>query len=63
MDRIKKYVGGLSAEVRRIVWPSGEAIARNSANAVGVMLVSAAAIFGLDQLAQLGLKAVMTLVG
>ena len=48
-------------EMKKMMWPSSETIATNSVNAIIVMLVASAAVYGLDQLAQWGLKGIMNL--
>ena len=62
-ERIKKWFREMKAELKKVVWPSKNTVMKNTAVALGVMLVAALCIWGFDQIAQLGVKALINLVG
>ena len=53
----------MKAELKKVVWPSKNTVIKNTAVALGVMAVAAVCIWGFDQIAQLGVKALINLVG
>lgn len=61
MEKLKLFFKSLVPEMKKMMWPSGETVITNSSNAIIVMLVASAAVYGLDQLAQWGLKGIMNL--
>lgn len=61
--RIKKWLREMKAELKKVVWPSKNQVMKNTAVALAVMAVAAVAIWGFDQIAQLGVKALINLVG
>lgn len=61
--RIKKWFREMKAELKKVVWPSKNQVIKNTAVALGVMAVAALCIWGFDQIAQLGVKALINLVG
>ena len=62
-ERIKKWLREMKAELKKVVWPSKNQVMKNTAVALAVMAVAAVAIWGFDQIAQLGVKALINLVG
>jgi len=62
-EKIKKWFREMKAELKKIVWPTKNTVAKNTAVALGVMAVCAVCIWGFDQIAQLGVKALINLVG
>ena len=63
IDKIKKWFREMKAELKKVVWPSKNSVMKNTAVALGVMAVAALCIWGFDQIAQLGVKALINLVG
>lgn len=61
--KIKKWFKEMKAELKKVIWPTKKQVANNTGVALVVMLVSAVAIWGFDQIAQMGVKALITLVG
>ena len=59
MQKIKKFVGEIAAECKQMVWPAQDAVLTGTSNAVLLMISSAALIYALDQLAQMGLRAIL----
>ncbi|MBP3653998.1 MAG: preprotein translocase subunit SecE [Oscillospiraceae bacterium] len=63
IGKIKKWFREMKAELKKVVWPSKNTVIKNTAVALGVMAVAAVCIWGFDQIAQLGVKALINLVG
>lgn len=63
IGKIKKWFREMKAELKKVVWPSKNTVINNTAVALGVMAVAAVCIWGFDQIAQLGVKALINLVG
>lgn len=61
--RIKKWFKEMKSELKKVIWPTKKQVGKNTGVALVMMLVSAVAIWGFDQIAQLGVKALFTLVG
>ena len=62
-NRVVKYFRDLKSELKKVVWPSKSTVIKNTSVALAVMAVAAIAIWGFDQIAQLGVKALINLVG
>ena len=50
-------------ELKKVIWPTKKQMVNNTTVALVVMLISAICIWGFDQIAQMGVKALITLVG
>ncbi len=61
--RIGKWFREMKSELKKVVWPTGKQLVKNSGIALGVMVISGIAIWGFDELAQLLIKALLTLAG
>lgn len=61
--KIKKWFREMKAELKKIVWPNKQTVMKNTAVALAVMAACAVCIWGFDQIAQLGVKALINLVG
>jgi len=61
--KMKKWFKEMKAELKKVIWPTKKQTAKNTGIALVMMLVSAVAIWGFDQIAQMGVKALITLVG
>ena len=62
-EKIKKWFREMKAELKKVVWPNKSTVIKNTSVALAVMAVAAIAIWGFDQIAQLGVKALINLVG
>ena len=63
VEKIKKWFREMKAELKKVVWPNKTTVIKNTSVALAVMAVAAIAIWGFDQIAQLGVKALINLVG
>lgn len=61
--KIKKWFKEMKAELKKVIWPTKKQTVKNTGIALVMMLVSSIAIWGFDQIAQMGVKALITLVG
>ena len=61
--RIANWFRGMKSELKKVVWPNKSTVIKNTSVALAVMAVAAIAIWGFDQIAQLGVKALINLVG
>ena len=61
--RIGKWFREMKSELKKVIWPTPEAVAKNTAISLGVMLVSAVFLWGFDELAQMLVRALFTLAG
>ena len=61
--RIGKWFREMGSELKKVIWPTGKSLTNNTLISVGVMLASAVVLWGFDELAQMLVKAIFTLVG
>ena len=61
--KMKKWFKEMKAELKKVIWPTTNQTVKNTGIALGMMLISSVAIWGFDQIAQMGVKALLTLVG
>ena len=61
--KMKKWLKEMKAELKKVIWPTTNQTVKNTGIALGMMLISSVAIWGFDQIAQMGVKALLTLVG
>ncbi|MBR1456559.1 MAG: preprotein translocase subunit SecE [Oscillospiraceae bacterium] len=61
--RVGKWFREMRSELKKVIWPTGKTLVNNTAISVGVMLVSAVVLWGFDELAQMLVRALFTLVG
>ena len=62
-QRVGTWFREMKSELKKVIWPTGEVLAKNTAISVGVMIVSAVVLWGFDELAQMLVRALFTLVG
>lgn len=62
MEKIKKWFRGLKAEIKKIVWPTKKKVAGGSLAATAFMVVTAAVLFGFDTLADMLVRAILSLM-
>ena len=63
MTRVSKWFREMKSELKKVIWPTPEVLAKNTGISVAVMLVSAVVLWGFDELAQMLVRALFTLVG
>ena len=61
--RVAKWLREMKSELKKVVWPSRKQIVNNTAVALVVMILSAVVIWGFDELAQMIVKAVISIAG
>ena len=61
--RVAKWFREMKSELKKVIWPSAQTLAKNTGISVAVMLVSAVVLWGFDELAQMLIRALFTLVG
>ena len=61
--RIVKWFREMKSELKKVVWPSRKHVVNNTAVALVVMILSAVVIWGFDELAQMIVKAVISIAG
>lgn len=61
--RIGKWFREMKSELKKVIWPTRQQLTKNSLISVGVMVVAAIVIWGFDELAQMLVRALITLAG
>ena len=61
--RVAKWFREMKSELKKVIWPTPVVLAKNTGISVAVMLVSALVLWGFDELAQMLVRALFTLVG
>lgn len=61
--RIAKWWREMKSELKKVVWPTPKQTVNNTVAALVVMAISAVIIWGFDEIAQLIVKAVISLAG
>ena len=62
-QRVGKWFREMKSELKKVIWPASSVLAKNTGISVAVMLVSALVLWGFDELAQMLVRALFTLVG
>ena len=63
LKRVGKWVREMRSELKKVIWPTPQVLAKNIGISVLVMLVSAVVLWGFDELAQMLIRALFTLAG
>ena len=63
LKRIGKWFRDMKSELKKVIWPTPAVLAKNTGISVAVMVVSAIVLWGFDELAQMLVRALFTLVG
>lgn len=58
---VKKYFRDLRAEIKKVVWPTRDKVVNNTGVVLSVMLVMALALFGIDSLLMVAIKAILSI--
>ena len=61
--RIGKWFREMKSELKKVIWPTPKQLAKNTGVSLVVMIASAIVIWGFDQLAQMLVRALLTLAG
>ena len=61
--RVGKWWREMKSELKKVIWPSRNQIVNNTVVALVVMVASAIVIWGFDEIAQLIVKAVISIAG
>ena len=61
--RVGKWFREMKSELKKVIWPTSKSLTNNVLISLGVMLASAVVIWGFDELAQMLVKALFTIVG
>ena len=61
--RIGKWFREMKSELKKVIWPTSKELSKNTLISLGMMVVSAIVIWGFDELAQLLVKALLTIAG
>ena len=59
--RVAKWFREMKSELKKVIWPTGQTLVKNSAISLGVMLVSAVMLWAFDLLATGLVQALMNL--
>ena len=61
--KVAKWWREMKSELKKVVWPSPKQIVNNTFAALVVMAISAIVIWGFDEIAQLIVRAVISIAG
>ena len=62
-QKIGKWFREMKSELKKVIWPTKEQLFKNSLISVGMILISSVVIWSFDEIAQLLVKALLTLAG
>ena len=60
---VAKWFRDMKSELKKVVWPSRKQLINNTVVALVVMVVAAIVIWGFDEIAYLGVQALIALAG
>ena len=61
--RLSRSFRDMKGEIKKVVWPSRKQLINNTVVALVVMVVAAIVIWGFDEIAYLGVQALIALAG
>jgi preprotein translocase subunit SecE len=61
--RVSKWFREMKSELKKVVWPNAKTLKNNTLVSIGMMLVSAVAIWAFDGVASLLVKGIFTFLG
>ena len=62
-QKIGKWFREMKSELKKVIWPSKDQLVKNSLISVGMIVISSIVIWGFDEIAQLLVRALLTLAG
>lgn len=62
-QKVCKWFREMKSELKKVIWPTGEQLTKNTLVSVGMIIISSIVIWGFDEIAQLLVKALLTLAG
>ena len=61
--RVQKWFREMRSELKKVIWPTPKDAAKKTGVALVVMVISAIVIWGFDEIAQMIVKAVISIAG
>ena len=61
--RIGKWFREMKSELKKVVWPTKKELTKNTLVSLAMMVASAIVIWGFDEIAQMLIRALLTLAG
>ena len=61
--RVQKWFREMRSELKKVIWPTPKETAKKTGVALVVMAISAVVIWGFDEIAQMIVKAVISIAG
>ena len=61
--RVQKWFREMRSELKKVIWPTPKETAKKTGVALVVMAISAVLIWGFDEIAQMVVKAVISIAG
>ena len=61
--RIAKWFREMRSELKKVIWPTRKQLINNTLIALGMMIAAAIVVWGFDEIAQLLVKALLSLAG
>ena len=61
--RVAKWFREMKSELKKVIWPTKNTVAKNTGISLAVMVVSAVGLWVFDELAQMLVRALFTLAG
>ena len=62
-QKIGKWFREMKSELKKVIWPTGKQLTNNTLISLGMMVIAALFTWGFDQIAQLLVRALITLAG
>lgn len=62
LKRVAKWFRDMKSELKKVIWPTPKQTAKNTGISLAMMAASAVVLYGFDQLAQMAVKALFSLV-
>ena len=62
-QKIGKWFREMRSELKKAIWPTGKQLTNNTLISLGMMVIAALFTWGFDQIAQLLVRALITLAG
>ncbi len=61
--RVQKWFREMRSELKKVIWPTPKQTAKNTGVALVVMAISAVVIWGFDEIAQMIVRAIISIAG